>query len=140
MNRRVGSICKSLSCGFLVFFNRRRNIKSGQEALKKTIVMLAREDIEWLDELVVHLRRARRKTSKKEVIRLGLKEAQGNEQIGDLERSPIPGIISSAGTQTFRIFCSWQEEVSCIECPCKGDKRVAYSAIARKRSRLFQCS
>ncbi len=52
----------------------KRNIRSGQEALKKTIVILAREDIEWLDELVVHLKRARRKTSKSEVIRLSLKK------------------------------------------------------------------
>ncbi len=50
----------------------RKKKESKPEAFRSTIVMLAREDIEWLDELVVRLKRSRRKTSKSEVIRLAV--------------------------------------------------------------------
>ena len=61
------------------------------ETLRSAMIMLSREDIEWLDELVVHLKRSRRKTSKSEVIRLAInrlrkmKEAEILEELRFME-------------------------------------------------------
>ena len=61
------------------------------ETLRSAMIMLSREDIEWLDELVAHLKRSRRKTSKSEVIRLAInrlrkmKEAEILEELRFME-------------------------------------------------------
>ncbi len=72
---------------FFGVFQQKTEYQEWAGSFEKTIVMLAREDIEWLDELVVHLKRARRKTSKSEVIRLSLKKIRGmseSEILNDL--------------------------------------------------------
>jgi len=66
--------------------SRSRKKDSKPEAFKSTIVMLTKEDIEWLDELVVHLKRSRRKTSKSEIVRMAIKKFKNMKEDEILEK------------------------------------------------------